>query len=192
MNTNDAAPSCAYAVRAEYFSDRDLFAVETFTIDVVVGLDPYVIAQTRAEESSYADPRVPDFICVVTLDPVDPNDPEPRPPSATIRPVCPCCGSDNLTRDATVRWDVDGQAWDLAGTYDCQTCERCGAEGDDFARWVPVADYSEADRFLLALIDALQNASLVLDANFQRFCLDAYNTMTIEQASAEWRCRATS
>jgi hypothetical protein len=41
---------------------------------------------------------------------------------------CPRCGSKDLLIDATARWNTAAQAWELAGTQDAITCEKCGAE----------------------------------------------------------------
>lgn len=110
MKTTSTAVTRAYSVRAEFFSDGDRFAVETFTIEVADGLDPYAIARMRANECVYADPRIPDLTQVITLEPVDPEYPDPQPPAGAMKPVCPWCGSDDLTRDATARWDVESQS----------------------------------------------------------------------------------
>lgn len=182
----------AYAVRAEYLSDGLSFAVETFTIEVVDGLDPYAVARTRANESVYTDPRIPDLTLIVTLESLDPEDPDPQTPSGALKPVCPRCGSEDLACDATARWDIESQSWDISGLFDCQTCDNCGAEGDGFARWVPAAEFSPSDRFMWALVETLQNPSLALDAAFQHFCLDAHDIMVIDQAAVEWRSRTAA
>ena len=80
----------------------------------------------------------------------------------------------------------------MSGLFDCQNCGSCGAERDDFARWVPVTECSAADRFMWELIETLQNPSLALDAAFQHFCLDAHDAMTLEQGVAEWHSRRAS
>jgi len=41
---------------------------------------------------------------------------------------CKACGSRNVFRDATARWDVNAQAWVLAGVCDHSTCGECGRE----------------------------------------------------------------
>jgi hypothetical protein len=47
--------------------------------------------------------------------------------------VCPKCGSNNVTCDATARWSVEAQAWDeLSSSQDQKTCEACGYSSDDF------------------------------------------------------------
>ena len=38
---------------------------------------------------------------------------------------CNFCGSREVVRDATARWSVSAQAWELAGVQDQVTCEQC-------------------------------------------------------------------
>jgi hypothetical protein len=42
--------------------------------------------------------------------------------------VCPDCGSDDVSKDATVRWDVDKQAWGVTGLFDGGHCDGCDIE----------------------------------------------------------------
>ena len=51
--------------------------------------------------------------------------------TAKIRIVCPECGSDNIVKDASARWNVETGAWELSTTYDATTCDDCGHESDD-------------------------------------------------------------
>ena len=41
--------------------------------------------------------------------------------------VCKTCGSEEVSKDATARWNVESQEWELSATYDkpnfCETCE---------------------------------------------------------------------
>lgn len=45
--------------------------------------------------------------------------------------ICTCrtCGSSGVTRDATVRWDVETQTWQLSGIFDNSDCDVCGETG---------------------------------------------------------------
>jgi RNA polymerase subunit RPABC4/transcription elongation factor Spt4 len=53
-----------------------------------------------------------------------------------VRPVCPRCGSDNVTADAAARWNVEQQAWQVCATFDKgHGCDDCGAEDIQFA-WI--------------------------------------------------------
>jgi hypothetical protein len=45
-----------------------------------------------------------------------------------IKKVCKYCGSENVSVDATARWNVDTQAWELAGLFDNSDCDDCGGE----------------------------------------------------------------
>jgi hypothetical protein len=41
--------------------------------------------------------------------------------------VCGCCGSDNVSKDAFVDWNITNQEWDLVrAVYDEATCHDCG------------------------------------------------------------------
>lgn len=58
------------------------------------------------------------------------------------RPVCPICNSDSVVVNATARWNVKAQAWELSRVlhqgYRCVTCDPdgCGT-GDLVFKWVP-------------------------------------------------------
>jgi hypothetical protein len=45
-----------------------------------------------------------------------------------IRKVCAHCGSEDITYDALVCWDVDLQDWTFSTLLDAGACENCGAE----------------------------------------------------------------
>jgi hypothetical protein len=45
-----------------------------------------------------------------------------------IKYVCPECGSDEVSRDACVRWNVDSQAWEPTGIYDDAHCDACDSD----------------------------------------------------------------
>ncbi|WP_240502341.1 hypothetical protein [Sphingomonas panacis] len=64
---------------------------------------------------------------------------QPVLPHPLVRPLCRTCGSDNLARDAAARWDIIIQDWTITGLFDSTTCDDCGAESDDLARWSPLA-----------------------------------------------------
>ena len=52
--------------------------------------------------------------------------------SAKIKVVCPTCGSDDVTRDGILSWDIPTQEWVVVGEYDDMTCNECGYEGHSF------------------------------------------------------------
>ena len=80
METTPFPAARHYDVTANFCSGDDCFAVEAFTIDIAVGIDPYPVASARAELSPYANERVPDLVIalVVTQSPGD--DPGPAAP----------------------------------------------------------------------------------------------------------------
>lgn len=51
--------------------------------------------------------------------------PQPKPQQG---PYCEECGSTNVTKDASARWDVAAQDWSLSGLQDCEVCDDCGGE----------------------------------------------------------------
>lgn len=55
--------------------------------------------------------------------------------NALVRPVCRHCGSPEIVRDASARWDTTAQDWTLSGVYDCTFCDECNGESDDLAQW---------------------------------------------------------
>lgn len=42
--------------------------------------------------------------------------------------ACPDCGSENVSKDATVRWDVDNQDWSISGIKSVGFCSDCKTE----------------------------------------------------------------
>jgi len=56
-----------------------------------------------------------------------------------VKPVCKACGSDEISCDATARWDIDIQNWELSGTFDSKTCDQCGYE-KDYCDWITIND----------------------------------------------------
>lgn len=187
MDMITPAVTRTYEVRVDYLSEGEPFARDTFTIEVVDGIDPYDIARARADRHPYANGRIPGLSLGITLRPQDPEDPEPRPPSGALIPICPQCGGDALVRDASACWDSASQDWTLAGVQDCETCDLCGVEGDDLARWVPAPSEAPADHYLRALAAALGEPGLIEDVHFQRFCLDVHASMTVERAASRWQ-----
>lgn len=181
-----------YVVTATFQSGGETFAAERFIIEVVDGLEPYAIARVRADESVYANDRIPDLEIVLKLVPIDPKDPEPPRPSVAIRPICSRCGSDDITSDACARWDVERQAWDLSGAYGCQACGNCGVDSDDLARCVPPKPYSDEDDFLWAVATVLTAPLLAHSIEFQLFCVINHGSLTIEQAAVDWCVRRSA
>lgn len=54
---------------------------------------------------------------------------------------CPECGSDDVTMDATARWNADGQYWVLSDTLGPLTCQDCDDDAADFE--TPYGDEQE-------------------------------------------------
>lgn len=48
-----------------------------------------------------------------------------------ITKVCPDCGSTDVSRDATARWDEEAQAWEISGLHDGFYCDACDSELKD-------------------------------------------------------------
>lgn len=48
----------------------------------------------------------------------------PAQPKVVI--VCRQCGSEEVTRDAVVRWSVEDQDWQVSGIFDNADCDHCG------------------------------------------------------------------
>lgn len=179
----------AYAVRVEYFSGGDVFATETLLIDEPAGGEIEAAATSAAEASPYFNASVPELSYAMRIAPIDPDDPEPPPAGARAKPVCAHCGSDQLVRDASARWDAESQDWTMSGIYDCTTCDICGAESDDLARWVPVDHVMPLDRYTRDLAAALGEEGLVQDYAFVQFCLHHFRDMPIAEAEAAWKAR---
>lgn len=50
-----------------------------------------------------------------------------------IKKVCPECGSDDISRDASARWSIEKQEWELCVVYDKYvSCGDCGYEGCEY------------------------------------------------------------
>lgn len=48
--------------------------------------------------------------------------------TARYKMVCPYCGSEDVSADATVRWDINNQSWGLSGIHDGGHCDGCDTE----------------------------------------------------------------
>jgi hypothetical protein len=49
-----------------------------------------------------------------------------------IKMVCPYCGGDDVGRDATVRWNIEKQDWELSGIFDDGFCDDCSTDVKSF------------------------------------------------------------
>lgn len=43
-----------------------------------------------------------------------------------IKICCQNCGSEDVTRDAVVRWCVENQEWEVSNVFDNADCDNCG------------------------------------------------------------------
>lgn len=104
MNTTSLTGARAYAVRIEYLSDSEPFALEQFILSIDDDADVHAVARDLADQSTYSNGRVPDLTCAITIVRQLPDDPH-TPPSGSpaIIPRCPKCGADDISRDATAR-----------------------------------------------------------------------------------------
>ncbi|WP_186402124.1 hypothetical protein [Sphingopyxis sp. P1IMeth2] len=188
MTTTLSVPT--YAIRVEYFSGGDVFAAETLLVDQPASGEIEAAATIAAEASPYFNASVPELSYAMRITPFDPDDPEPPPAGARARPVCTQCGSDQLVRDASARWDMDAQDWTMSGLYDCTTCNICGGESDDLARWVPADHVVPLDRYTRDLAAALDAEDIAQDYDFIQFCLGHFRETPIEEAQVAWNGRA--
>jgi hypothetical protein len=46
-------------------------------------------------------------------------------------PVCPECGSEDISTDAAVRWDNDKQDWIVSSVFGSGSCGHCETEFKD-------------------------------------------------------------
>src|SRR3546814_16110415 len=102
-------------------------------------------------------------------------------------PRCRHCGSADICRDANAIWDEAAQTWSLFATYDSQTCERCGADSNNLALWVPVAEAGSATAFLWEVIQALDTTSLASDAGVQRSGPESHAHLQADEAPTRGR-----
>jgi len=56
---------------------------------------------------------------------------EDRPAPAPVKRVCVGCGSDDIVRDASARWSVPAQRWELSDVHDHATCNQCDGDSED-------------------------------------------------------------
>ncbi|PJG47245.1 hypothetical protein CAF53_02565 [Sphingobium sp. LB126] len=186
MSTNLVPGARNYAVRIEYLSGTEIFAVETHILAITDRDDIRAMASGLAAESTYANDRIPDLNWSITIDPVDPDDPDTPPPGSALMPKCPVCGHHDITREGTVRWDAVNQNWYLAAIAEIELCENCGAEDKGLAQWVSI-DETGHDQFLRLVAQILGEDSLPQDLTFRLLCSPLFNRLTVEQAAAEWR-----
>jgi hypothetical protein len=71
--------------------------------------------------------------------------PEVKYEPAKVKICCPDCGSDKVSIDATARWNVEAQAWELASVQDVITCQECEhefyqGEADDETPAIEITD----------------------------------------------------
>ncbi|MCP5400481.1 MAG: hypothetical protein H6921_14765 [Sphingomonas sp.] len=193
MNTTSDAGTCNYAVHIQYFSEGEAFASETLLINLPVENDVHAIARDLADRSVYSHPLIPELTRAISIEPIDPDDTDPPPSSpAALKPVCPHCRSDDITRDATARWDPDSRDWSISGLFDCETCGECGAEGDYFARWVPATGMTSAEEFFFEVMDLLGSSILAHNAEFEAFCQEHQGKVKPKDAAELWRARNLS
>lgn len=130
----------AYSVSVEFQSGGITYGQERYEIAAADEYHAERIAREQAQQSVYFDERIPDLGLQVAVEPADPDDgpdDDPGAPPAALIPTCPKCGSEDVAKDACAQWDEASGAWVLSGTYDCETCLTCGAEGDDMLVWAP-------------------------------------------------------
>lgn len=206
MDTNPTAGARDYAIRIDYLSDGERFATETFQLSIAEHEDINSIALKLATDSTYCNERVPALTCLFTIHSADPDGPDGAPPgagsvliysvepfdqggakpiTAPVAPQCPKCGHTDITRDASARWDRANQCWSLSTVYDNQTCENCGAEGNDLAVWVSLEPADRSD-FLRAVAEKLKDPTLPEDPVFQLVIGAVHGTMTVDEAAREW------
>jgi hypothetical protein len=116
-----------------------------------------------------------------------PDRPTGTPEESPVMPRCRHCGSGQISRDATATWVEETQNWELLTTRDSHVCERCGADSNKVALWVPVAEPGSATAFLWAVVEALEDMSLAWDADFQEFCSRFHGQLTADEAAWQWR-----
>lgn len=206
MDTNPTPGARDHAIRIDYLSGGERFATETFQVSITEHEDVNDVALKLARDSAYCNERVPALSCLFTIHSTDPDGPDGAPPGAgtalissvepfdqaaakpntpPVAPQCPKCGDTDITRDASARWDRANQCWSLSAVYDNQTCENCGAEGNDLAIWVSL-EPADRDDFLHAVADKLEDATLPDDPVFQLVIGAVHGTMTVGEAVREW------
>ena len=76
-----------------------------------------------------------------------------------IKMICPQCGSDDVSRDGTLRWDIAAQKWYVSGEHDTFYCEGCDSEIRDVVPSASVATMEAPTPLpdVLVVIDGLSN-----------------------------------
>ena len=73
------------------------------------------------------------------------DDTPPKPaPDLLDTPVCPYCGSDSVTQDATAAYNPDSGKWELVDICDTVWCNTCGR--DTSRGTIPRREYEAAHR----------------------------------------------
>jgi predicted RNA-binding Zn-ribbon protein involved in translation (DUF1610 family) len=52
------------------------------------------------------------------------------PKKRKVQFYCKKCGSTDVVRDATAKWDVKKQQWVICGIQDMAYCNDCGEDGN--------------------------------------------------------------
>jgi hypothetical protein len=47
-----------------------------------------------------------------------------------VKKVCALCGSEDISREAVVRWSVAAQDWEVTCIFDDVDCDECGETGE--------------------------------------------------------------
>lgn len=45
-----------------------------------------------------------------------------------VKKCCKYCGGENISIDATARWNVGAQQWEISALFDNSDCDDCGGE----------------------------------------------------------------
>ena len=48
-----------------------------------------------------------------------------------VKMLCPHCGSDDICRDASAKWDAQHADWVMSGVQDTMTCQACDTDFDE-------------------------------------------------------------
>jgi len=144
MTTLSQTTARAFAVSVEYWSGALCYALEEYLVEAADAPVAERLARARSRDSVYDNDRIAELEKVLNARPVVASAVGFSPVGSgvdggsTVKPCCPRCGSDDIIRDATARWDIQNQCWMLSGTFDYETCGRCEAEGEDIANWTAI------------------------------------------------------
>ncbi|MBV1686426.1 hypothetical protein KRR38_01745 [Novosphingobium sp. G106] len=72
----------AYSVSVTFRSGCEPYAIQAFEVFAIDEFDAERLARDRASESVYHDVRIPDLSLDVTVELIEPTDPDDPPPSA--------------------------------------------------------------------------------------------------------------